>query len=84
MRRPALRGRQIGRQLVLVSLIALAVAGCGRRGTLEPPPGLAAPTATGDEKPVAGGSDVALTPSKPHTPPPIQPGTQPFILDPLL
>jgi len=74
----------LGLKLALVLLAAVALAGCGRKGALEPPPGLAAASPAGEEKPVVGGSDVALQPSKAHKPPPIKPGTGAFVLDPLL
>ena len=75
----------MGRQLIMVLILALAVAGCGRRGALEPPPSAAAKAEkSAEDKSIAGSSDVALAPSKAHKPPPITPGNGSFILDPLL
>ena len=60
--------------LALVVLIALAATGCGRRGQLEPPP---------DPNAVVKPDDPAH-PQVHHSPPPIKPPKDPFILDPLL
>ena len=86
IQRAAREGDQMSRQWIMVLMLALAVAGCGRRGPLEPPVSAAAAQAErpADNKSVTGGSDMALTPSKAHKPPPIQPGNGSFILDPLL
>jgi predicted small lipoprotein YifL len=75
----------MSRQIMMVLMLALAVAGCGRRGLLEPPPSASAQAAQpADDKSVTGSADMALAPSKSHKPPPIQPGNGSFILDPLL
>ena len=80
------QGDQMGRQWMMVLMLALALAGCGRRGALEPPlnPSSVQAEKPTDNKSVTGGADMALTPSKAHKPPPIQPGNGSFILDPLL
>jgi predicted small lipoprotein YifL len=58
-----------------VVLMALSVAGCGRRGRLEPPPDPSAPPESTVTK-----SGVHKRPRNP----PITPPNEPFILDPLL
>ena len=78
------RGRRMTRQFGLVVLMALAVAGCGRRGALEPPPGSAAAASAVEPSVSANGSDMALMPGKSRKPKPVQPGSDPFFLDPLL
>jgi len=60
----------------LVAALALGVAGCGRRGALEPPPDPSAvqkPTSAQNGEPAA----------RPKIPP-ITPPKTPFFLDPLL
>ncbi len=65
------------RALVVLTLFALGLAGCGRRGALEPSPDPAVPAAT-----AAGAS---LQPMEQRTKRvPITPPHEPFILDPLL
>ena len=82
---PCAQGDQMGRQWMMVLMLALAVAGCGRRGALEPPPTAAAQAAKpADDASITGGADMALAPNKSRKPPPIQPGNGSFILDPLL
>ena len=67
------------RALALAAVVALAAAGCGRIGPLEPPPDPNAPP-----KPAPSAADNALNPQvKPPIPPIVAP-KQPFILDPLL
>lgn len=66
-------------------LAALALAGCGRRGPLEPPPGAAAPAAPPTAK--TAGSNV--TEGKTHPEETTAPATEkaprrPFLLDPML
>jgi predicted small lipoprotein YifL len=65
--------------LSLVLALALLAAGCGRRGTLEPPnAGIATPTPA----PTAS-SDLGEQLGKPKNPP-ITPPKTPFALDPIL
>ena len=78
------RGKQMSRQFMMVLILAVAVGGCGRRGPVEPPSLASGIGKHVDDKSIAGSSDVALTPSKAHKPPPVQPGNGSFILDPLL
>jgi predicted small lipoprotein YifL len=63
--------------LALVAALALGVAGCGRRGPLEPPP-----DATAVQKPAP--SSPADEPEARKKNPPITPPKTPFVLDPLL
>jgi predicted small lipoprotein YifL len=70
-------------RLTLVCAVAAALAGCGRKGPLDPPPVAAA--ATPAEQPAAG----PLTPplgaaARPPAPAPSAPPNRPFALDPLL
>jgi len=75
----------MGRQWMMIVMLALAVAGCGRRGALEEPPAAAAQAAKpADDKSITGGTDMALSSNKSRKPPPIQPGNGSFILDSLL
>jgi predicted small lipoprotein YifL len=60
--------------LVLLTLIAIAASGCGRRGQLEPPP---------DPNAIAKPDDPEH-PQVHHKPPRIVPPKTPFVLDPLL
>jgi predicted small lipoprotein YifL len=70
-------------RLTLACAVAVALAGCGRKGALDLPP-TAAAAAT--EQPAAGpitppiGDMAARPPSPPAPPPP----NRPFALDPLL
>ena len=53
----------------LVAAVALALGGCGRKGSLDPPPGgLAEPTVIGAPPPAAPGPDgqVAAAPTAPQ------------------
>ena len=63
--------------LLVISGLALAVSGCGRKGPLEPPPDPSAvnraPTRTDSTMPEGH-----------HKVPPITPPKTPFVLDPLL
>ena len=68
------------RALALAALLALGLAGCGRIGPLEPPPGANAPAAPA----AAPGSVEAISPMVKPNIPPITPPNQPFLLDPLL
>ena len=67
------------RRLVPAALVALALAGCGRIGPLEPPPEANAPAA-----PAASSPDQALNPQVKPKIPPIVPPQRSFPLDPLL
>ncbi len=68
------RGRAI---VVLIGLLASSLAGCGRRGGLEPPPDPSAVAAKpNDQSPAAGLRRAKNVP--------IKPPHEPFILDPLL
>ena len=70
------------RHVALAALVALATAGCGRIGPLEPPPEASAPA-----KPAvstAPGSMEAISPQVKPKIPPVTPPNQPFVLDPLL
>jgi predicted small lipoprotein YifL len=77
-------GLPFARTMVLVGLVALSVAACGRRGALEPPPG-SNPNALGETV-----TDESTTLAAPIGTPaqnrrePITVPKQPFILDPLL
>jgi len=77
-----------GRLLILAGVLALALAACGRRGQLEPPPDPSAPRATAS---AAADDDApeSLVPSASPTPPRrARQGytipKEPFVLDPLL
>jgi predicted small lipoprotein YifL len=67
----------------MAAFAALALAGCGRYGPLEPPPepNAAAKPAPAPAAPGSGASMSSLAKTKI---PPITPPNQPFILDPLL
>ena len=70
------------RGVALAAFLALAAAGCGRIGPLQPPPDADAPA-----KPAvsaAPGSMEAISPQMKPRIPPITPPNQPFFLDPLL
>ncbi len=69
----------------LVVLACLGLAGCGRRGPLEPAPGAGAPTQRA--APPAPEASVGAEASDINAPPRAQnvtPPNQPFFLDPLL
>jgi predicted small lipoprotein YifL len=74
--------------LLAVAGVALALAGCGRKGPLDPPPNAAAPVveqqAGNDARPAARGN--VLDPSYGADELPATPkgGKRTFILDPLL
>ncbi len=70
------------RRVALAAVAALAAAGCGRIGPLEPPPG--ANTSAKPAASAAPGSVEAISPQVKPKIPPITPPNQPFILDPLL
>ncbi len=67
----------------LALLVALALAGCGRYGPLEPPPDANAPAKPGMPKPNDLSVDTLNPQMKPKIPP-ITPPNQPFFLDFLL
>jgi predicted small lipoprotein YifL len=68
------------RALALAGFVALAAAGCGRIGPLEPPPGASAPAQVAPQP----GSAESMSPMVKPKIPPITAPNQPFILDPLL
>jgi predicted small lipoprotein YifL len=78
--------------VVAAVLLSLSMAGCGRRGKLEPPPNPSNPFALGVDKPAPAADQSADdTDGKSHIGihrrvknPPITPPNEPFILDPLL
>lgn len=61
--------------MTIAVVAAIGLSACGRKGPLEPPPGMAATAANPD--PIAAAS-------APQTPPPPDKPNRPFILDPLL
>jgi predicted small lipoprotein YifL len=63
-----------------IALVALGLGGCGRRGSLETPPGAATTQAPASPNAIGGGLDGA----KAQKPQGISPPNEPFILDPLL
>jgi predicted small lipoprotein YifL len=69
-------------RVAVLMLVIGAMAGCGRKGALEPPP---TATAEGEAKPAAqpqqAGGIAALRGKKP---PPVLPSKTPSILDPIL
>jgi len=69
------RGRRRALSCALAVALALGVAGCGRRGPLEPPPD---PSAV--QKPAPSNGE----PETRKKVPPITPPKTPFVLDPLL
>ena len=69
------RGGRRAVSCALVFALALGVAGCGRRGALEPPPD---PNAV--QKPAPSNGE----PAAHKKVPPITPPKTPFVLDPLL
>ncbi len=64
-------------------LVALGLAGCGRYGSLEPPPDANAPAKAAMPKPNDLSADTLNPQMKPKIPP-ITPPNQPFFLDFLL
>ena len=53
--------------LVAALALALGLAGCGRKGSLDPPPGgLAEPTVIGTQPPPGPGGQVAVAPPAPQ------------------
>ena len=62
---------------LVVASLALPMAGCGRRGQLEAPPGASAQAAAPDDD---GVQPIGRRPKRV----PIKPPHEPFILDPLL
>jgi predicted small lipoprotein YifL len=64
--------------LLVISGLALAVSGCGRKGPLEP-----APDASAVNRPTPAPTDSA-TPQAHRKVPPITAPKTPFVLDPLL
>ncbi len=73
----------IRRAPALALLVALALAGCGRYGPLEPPPDASAPAKPAMPKPYDRSADTLNPQMKPKIPP-ITPPNQPFFLDFLL
>ena len=69
------------RMLGLIAVTGLALAGCGRRGDLEPPPG--APRAAPDEteRQIGAGNPIDGVPLRRDR---IVPSRDPFILDKIL
>ena len=67
------------RGAALTAAVALLLTGCGRIGTLEPPPDANAPP-----KPAQTAEEATLNPQVKPKIPPLTPPKQPFILDPLL
>ena len=65
--------------LLVISGLAFAVAGCGRKGPLEPPP-----DASAVNKPATPTPTGSATPGAHHKTPPITAPKTPFVLDPLL
>jgi predicted small lipoprotein YifL len=66
---------------IALSLVALGLGGCGRRGNLEPAPGAQAPAAPEQN---AGSMAPGLSGSKGPKSSGISAPKEPFILDPLL
>jgi predicted small lipoprotein YifL len=79
LRSPSL---QPARRIAIVAVIAVAAAGCGRIGPLEPPPD--AETAAKPSSSATEGSMEAISPQVKPKIPPITAPNQTFILDPLL
>ena len=71
------------RTLAAALFAALALAGCGRIGPLEPPPGASAQAKPDMPKPNDLSADTLNPQMKPKIPP-IMPPNQPFFLDFLL
>lgn len=69
------RGRRVLAGAVLAAMLVTALAGCGRRGALEPPP---------DPSVAATPHPDQLAAVRRPRPIPIKPPDQPFLLDPLL
>ncbi len=67
-------------RLAALGALALALAACGVKGPLEPPPAATAATATEPAKPEQRGPIM----SRPKRPPPVARPDQPFVLDSLL
>ena len=73
----------VRRAPALAILVALALAGCGRIGPLEPPPDATAQAKPAMPKPDALNAE-SLSPMMKPKIPPITPPNQPFFLDFLL
>jgi predicted small lipoprotein YifL len=72
-----------GLWLAMAAFAALALAGCGRYGPLEPPPEANAAAKLAPPAAAPGSAASMSSIAKPRIPP-ITPPNQPFILDPLL
>jgi predicted small lipoprotein YifL len=67
-----------------LAALSLALAGCGRRGPLEPPPGSPDAKRLEERRAAAESTGNPLQRSGSRRPPPISRPNDPFILDPLL
>lgn len=72
---------------LVIGVVALSLAACGRRGALEPPPGTSGPGQQ-EQRPQVEGQPGTLAPSPVGTPrrttTQTPPPNRPFVLDPLL
>jgi len=75
-----------GWAVILLSVVALALAGCGRKGPLDLPPTASAPTASVAPDAEASAKPTLFDPSYGSNAAPAAPRgrKQPFVLDPLL
>lgn len=69
------------RKLLVLGLVVMALAGCGRRGPLEP---AGSASASKPEEKLATGADIGISNGRTAKPTPVQPGNAPFFLDFLL
>jgi len=80
---------KLGRTVLVVGLLGLALAACGRRGPLEPPPGAKNAIDLPDKQTGAVENNFNATDASPLGKPPkrnkaIEVPNTPFLLDPLL
>lgn len=71
----------MSRVLSILALTGLTLAGCGRRGDLEPPPGSLKPSQGETERQIGSGSPVDAVPVRRDK---IVPPRDPFVLDKIL
>jgi predicted small lipoprotein YifL len=84
-----LRPKSSGWAVILLSIVALALAGCGRKGALDLPPSASSPTASvapSDTQADGANKPTLFNPSYGTDAAPAAPRgkKQPFVLDPLL
>jgi len=72
------------RRLAVLVLVASAVTGCGRKGSLEPAPSASAKAGAQGEEQKADQPAGGISGLRAKKPPPVTPPKTPSILDPIL